>query len=312
MSIDPFAKNEFRQEHFGTVFHFPAPEQETPEAPKAPQIFESGWRTTSFMVLLILLIIGGSLTFVVYLQAGLYTDNSLLIKAIVGLFVVLFLWMTEGCWFALTCHRFAEVNNAQLVLYGAFGRKRLRCRLDDARFYYGEYKEGGRSTLSVEYADGRIRNFSLGLCKDPDALTDALAALNRLEQERQLIEAEADKLLSDEQKQLRKAYVWLFFSLIPAIGIFQMVFYVFWSIHLLPDAWQWGAIAGVIAVFPVSALFPLLSVLQFACPPLLAKELVGQCGCRASVLPEVHGRHAGYWLRVQRFCSLQHWLDQFI
>ena len=202
------------------------------------------------MVLLMLVIAGASLTYVVFAQISLYTSNSRWAHAAAWLFVLLFLRLTEGRWFMFTCDRFARIANNELVLFGAFGRKRLHRPLDESLFYYTKDQEGNYRNLLVEDADARMRSFSLRLCEDPDALTDALSAVDRFKHERELAEEEIAKL-TEEQRAWRKTYMQVFLTPISLLGCLQMVFHVFWSIQLLSAAWHAGIALGALATFPL-------------------------------------------------------------
>lgn len=211
-----------------------------------PRSFYCSWSAAAFMVLLILVIIGSSLTFVVSQQTGLYTDNPVLIKTATGLLVLLFLRITENRWFALTCQRFASIDNGELVIYGALGRKRWRGKTEGMRFYYGTDSEGAKRRLLLEHPDGRIHSFSLRLCQDPDALADALGAINRLD-----YEIEQAKQFCEKHIAHLKTYTKMFLFPVALIAFIQILILFFWSIQLQPAAWHAGTMLGVMAALPL-------------------------------------------------------------
>lgn len=237
------------QEFFASQQEFFPPEPD-PEPEQSPKTFYCAFSLRAFMVLLMLVIVGASLTYVVFVQTSLYTPNRRWASAMAWLFVLLFLRLTEGRWFMFTCDRFARIDNNELVLFGAFGRKRLHCQLDEALFYYTQDKQGNYRNLLVEDADARIRRFSLRLCEDPARLMEALQAINRQAYEAHLAEQEMAQL-SETQQAWFKIYTQMLMTPVLALGVVQMIFGVFRSVHVLSPAWHEGMILGALVTLPL-------------------------------------------------------------
>ncbi|MDO4795241.1 MAG: hypothetical protein Q4A28_04765 [Brachymonas sp.] len=216
-----------------------------------PQTFYCSW-IHSLLQSGLLTLCGYVSSVAVLVLAQTYLNGHYTPFVAVGLFALLFLRATESLWFGLTCRRFATISHDELMVYGAFGRTRLHCRLNAARFYYGTgtSKDKRPATLLVEFPGGRLQRFSLSLCVQPVTFSKALGAVHRFAQEQQHAQVETAQL-SQQQRQLRHAYALL--VLVPAVGIaiVQDMLHVFWSMQLLPAAWYWGALAGAAATWPI-------------------------------------------------------------
>lgn len=234
------------------MFTFPTPST-SPAALQQPQTFYCSL-TRSLLLPAVMAVFGYVLTASVLVLTSSHWPHSHAPFIAAGLCALLFLLITESVWFGLTCRRFAEISQGELVLFGAFSRVRLRCKLDAARFGYSTGVHCYPTVLLVEFANGRLQRFPLNLCAEPAKLTRALGAVNRFEQEKKCAQAEAEQINHTQQQLLRTYFL---FFVLPVVGIalVQNIVHVFWSIQLLPSAWYAGIMLGAIATLPLCIWF---------------------------------------------------------
>lgn len=168
------------------------------------------------------------------------------------LFAAYWLWQTEGWWFGLTYRRFARIQNGTFRLYGAFGRIRCQGRINEYRFrHFGNRPQ----YLSVEDPNGRIRRFSLHLCRNRYALVHDLFSANGqecLHQEGERMREELAQTRSARQYRLLHFYglaVWIPLICISAL---QALTQPFFSLRPLDTAWYIGCTAAILLILPLA------------------------------------------------------------
>lgn len=214
-----------------------------------PRIYHNSLTATLILAAFVL-IAGGLLGLAVFASAearfGAGAAYALLVPC-----ALLWLWLTEGGWFPLTCRRFAKTDARTLTLYGAFGRIRYQCPIRTHRFHtIGGYGNINPRFLRIESPDGRLRHFPLTPCKDPDELAYSLPALDYR------TELYMQRLARRQQTPAQTGFwttIYCWGILIPApIGLTQEIFRLFWYLHLQEAAWYWGMGLGIAAALPIA------------------------------------------------------------
>ena len=174
--------------------------------------------------------------------------SSVLSPALLILYIPCWLWQTEGWWFGLTTRRFAQIENGNLTLYGAFGRTRWQGRIASHRFYY---RNGDRThapyLLSIEAANERPRRFALNLCRDREALMDALNAEDRAIAAQRHMQTFRESLPAEQRPASINGYI---LGVVAIVGVLELITEFFLNIRPQKTAWTAGILAAAILTWP--------------------------------------------------------------
>lgn len=241
---------------------------------KGPRLFYNSWWATLLLPAL-LVVIGGLLALMVFVNVKtLWPTHAAPAVAAATLPILLCVLLGEGCWFGLTCRYFAAVGRGELVLFGAFGRERLRCRLDDVQFDHMKISGGEYIYfLLAKGTTGSTCRFVLTLCADPLELISATqkaqlhAYSNNIQPANtahvvisRIIEGPSSATTSQLPLRTTQKKLFIAYMLIVALPAFfidfiQSVLNVFESVNLLADAVLWGMATALLTTIPLLLWF---------------------------------------------------------